>query len=178
MRWAVLAGCLQVTGCSVLFHALPIGLGNGHKGRQLLWREDLDFISWHTGLGGFQGCRDRHLCLGAGWTQLCMSPRTRENAFKMFQEFDSMFQSKKPPLAYRVGPCLVMIPKAGWLKLSWGISFQVRLGRFISSLRKCSTNLGQLCFENGAFSERLRAPSVSKHTRNCICTLLGESTLP
>jgi len=30
----VLGVCLEVTGYSALFHALPIGLGNGHKGRQ------------------------------------------------------------------------------------------------------------------------------------------------
>lgn len=62
--------CLQVAlrslGAYRFFNALPLGLGNGHKGRQQLWREDLDFISWHTDLGAFQGCRDRQLCLKAG----------------------------------------------------------------------------------------------------------------
>lgn len=60
----------------------------------------------------------------------------------------------------------------------WGISSQVRWGRVNSSLRKVSTDWGQVCSESRVCSEHLGTLLVSKHTRNGISALLGDRTFP
>lgn len=91
---------------------------------------------------------------------------------KCSRNWTQCFSQKNHPTCLWGGPLSHDDP-IGWLTqaiLRHLLSSQI--GRFNSSLRKCSTSWGQLLFRKQGFLRKLEGTFCFQHTRSCICTLV------